>query len=314
MRKFLVSLLWFFLPVFISLIVLCFGLKKMVNSSVDFTLDSKINTLVLGHSQTEHAFKDSIIFGLKNLCFGGESYFYTYQKLKIVLEKNKENKNIKNIIVSFSNNQIESVMNKWTYGEKTVLNFYPKYSFAINAEDSKLIAVNNFKAFLKAEHLGMISNAKLLVKKKSIFEDRNFGGYNYINKSQIDSLLQTNYIKDFVANQTNEISSINLNYLDKIVALCKAYEKNLIFIRTPIHQKFFEKLDEIKFQEIRNMRYSTIPFLDYHGFSLENKHFKDFNHLNDTGAKKFSNYFNKLLSSGLLIEKQLSKQTKKLPK
>ena len=28
----------------------------------------------------------------------------------------------------------------------------------------------------------------------------------------------------------------------------------------------------------------------------------------------FSNYFDELLSSGLLIEKQLSKQTKKLPK
>jgi|JFJP01.1.fsa_nt_gi hypothetical protein len=314
MRKFLVSLIWFFLPVFISLIVLSFGLKKMVISSVDFTLDSKINTLVLGHSQTEHAFKDSIISGLKNLCFGGESYFYNYQKLKIVLEKNKENKNIKNIIVSFSNNQIESVMNKWTYGEETVLNFYPKYSFAIDAEDSKLIAVNNFKSFLKAEQLAMISNAKLIIKRNSIFDNRNFGGYFYINKSQVDSLLRTNYLDHFVKTNPKGISTINLAYLDKIVELCKKYNKNLYLIRTPIHNSFFEKLDEKKFQDIRTKYYSKIPFLDYHDFSMENKDFKDFNHLNETGAKKFSNYFNKLLSSGLLIEKQLSKQTKKSPK
>ncbi len=300
MKKFVVSLLWFFLPIIFGLLALSFGLKKMVNNYTDFSMDSKINTLVLGHSQTEHAFKDSIIPGLKNICFGGESYYFTYQKLKIILEHNTSNKNIKNIIVSFSNNQVEKPMDKWTYGEETIINFYPKYSFGTNYNDAKLLAKNDFKTFLKAEYHGMISNAKLLVSRKNIFDDRNFGGYNYIKKSQIDSLLKTNYIDNFLKTNPKGVSLVNLSYLDKIVTLCEKYDLNLFFIRTPIHNTFFSKLNEKQFQEIRMKRYATVTFLDYHDFLLENSDYKDFNHLNDSGSKKFSNYFSNLIDKGLL--------------
>lgn len=289
MRKFIKKTAIFILPFFLALVVVSFLLKKYINSNTDFSLPKHINSIVLGHSQPEGAFNDSLISNTKNLCNGGEAYLYSFKKLQIVLEHNPQ---VKKVYVSFSNNQIEERMTDWTYDDTHLDQYFKKYNFAMDYTDYKQALKHNVSGVLKSEINSIISNSKTIIKHKNVFENNNFGGYLYLKRFKTDSLIKHNYIGFLKKKQTKGVSQINLDYLKKIVAYCKSKNVKLYFFRCPMHQKLFEIVNENQFQQIRKEQFSEIPFLDYHDFPLTNDEFGDFDHLNFKGAKKFSLYFN----------------------
>jgi hypothetical protein len=54
---------------------------------------------------------------------------------------------------------------------------------------------------------------------------------------------------------------------------------------------------------IRKEKFSNIDFLDFNKFPLNDEDFADFGHLNYKGATKFSKWFNTMVNSGLLLNK-----------
>jgi peroxiredoxin family protein len=289
MKKFLKKLATFILPLFLGVLVVSFLLKKYINSKTDFSLPKNITSIILGHSQPEGAFNDSLITNTKNLCNGGEAYLYSFKKLQIVLEHNPQ---VKTVFVSFSNNQIEERMTDWTYDESHLDQYFKKFNFAMDYSDYKQALQYDFSGVLKSELNAIIANSKTILRNRNAFENNNFGGYLYLKRFKTDSLIKSNYIQVIKKKQTNGISQVNLDYLKKIAAYCKNKNVKLYLFRCPMHQKMFEIVDEKQFQRIRKEQFSGIPFLDYHDFPLTNDEFGDFDHLNYKGAKKFSEYFN----------------------
>lgn len=298
MKKFITSLLWFFLPLILVVILISIVLKKSVNDKVDCVVDEKITTLVLGHSQTECGINDSLIASVKNFSSSGESYFYTYQKLKKMLLVNK---NIKTVLVSFSNNQTEVLMNEWTYGDKYLKNFYPKYNFIMDSDDVSMVLKNNFTGYISSEHQSFLNNADMVLKSSyNLLSDRKWGSFLYLKRNKIDSLNKTDTIKKMHLNRVTDYSKLNIDYLKKIVTLCKEKKVKIALVRMPLYTSYFKTKNEILFQRIRKEYFSDVPFLDFHSVSFNDDEFGDYDHLNYKGAKKFSLLLDDLIKQGLL--------------
>jgi len=98
---------------------------SLVRSDSKYLIEKHIDTIILGHSHAACAYDDTLLENVENLAAGGESYFYTYLKLKALLQSKNQ---IKRIILECSNNQFSKSMEKWTFKEPKVYWHFPKFS------------------------------------------------------------------------------------------------------------------------------------------------------------------------------------------
>lgn len=299
MKKFIYRVL-LFMSIFITLFVFYEIITfKYISLRADFKLKSNPKYIVLGHSHPETAFNDSLINNVTNLAQSGESYFYTFQKVKEVL---KQNKSIKTIFIEFTNNQVNKEMDDWIWEEKYISNRYPIYSSFMSKEDTKLLLENNYTVFYNAFSISS-KNKFLRILKNDFDYTKEIGGYQYLVRNKTDSLLinyddRFNYKNYF--NDDHNISEINLKYLSKIITLSHKYRIRIVLIRSPQHERYTGYYNEKVYQEILRSNFKNVEYLDLSKFSVKNNEFWDLEHLNYRGARKFSTWFNSLLKRGLL--------------
>ena len=260
----------------------------MVKTVCNFKLEDTVGALILGHSQTECGLDDSLIPNVKNLSQGGEAYFYTYQKAKKLLG---ENRNIKILYISFSNNQLSAEMDRWTFDDIHIDNAFPKYSAQIDSEDYRFLVSKNLKAVFKAENRALWYNGKALFTHRDIVNN-DWGGYLRVEEAKVDSLRKGESAKQRPIPQRMEISVVNIKYLQKIIELCDSKHVKPVLIRMPLYPDYFKSLDEITFQTVRKQHFQGVEFHDFHDYPLQVSDYRDYHHLNFKGAQKFSVYFN----------------------
>lgn len=268
----------------------------LINYNCNFKFASNPKFLVLGNSHSEHALNDSLIPNLKNLSQGGESYYYTYQKAKKVLEQNPE---VSTVFIEYSNIAISYKMKKWIWDDQVLRNYYVKYSPFLSLSDEFLLVSNNLSGYLNAISPKIKERgSRIFIKKINYTND--IGGYFYQSQSKIDSLLNNPLDKSAKHNsisKTYSFSNVNNLYLLKLINLCKSYNKKIILVRCPIHPQYELWESETIFQETLKKELNGIEFLDFSKFELSNDEFRDFDHLNYKGAIKFSKHFNNFLNS-----------------
>ena len=88
-------------------------------------------------------------------------------------------------------------------------------------------------------------------------------------------------------------SITNVEYLLKLVKVCKDRNVKVVFVRSPVHDKYPGRLNEVTFRYLQKKHFSEIPFLDYQDMHFEDNEYADAHHLNYTGARRFSVFFNK---------------------
>lgn len=297
MKKFLSkNLLFVIILIFMIITVFCIESIFMRNN-----LRMKINEnekyIVLGHSHSECAFNDSLIANFRNLSSSGESYLYTYQKVKKIFI---ENPKIETVFIEFTNNVINIEMDNWIWGDTLLTDRYPKYSFLMDFDDQLLLFTNNFYGFVKGMSLSLKNNFYNIIYKNYDFSNK-MGGYLYLDRNKTDSLVMIIKKKDLDIEYTNnEISINNLNYLKKIIDLSKKHKKDIYLIRSPQHHLYSGLDNEKKFKRVRETYFSSIDFLDFNEFPLKNKEFGDLEHLNYKGARVFSLWFDSLIKDNLL--------------
>jgi hypothetical protein len=274
--------------------------SSIISKYASFQLPSKPKYIVLGHSHPACAFNDSLINNFKNLAQTSESYYYTYFKVKQILEQNPS---IETIFIEFTNNQISSTMNNWIWDDAHLSRSYSKYSPFIAISDQFILIQNNPKGFLKSFSYSIKSKLPTIIKREYDYTNK-IGGYLYLVLDKTDSIVKNTPIIDFKYYLVNSIntSETNLKYLQKIIHLIRVYKKNVFLIRSPQHPKFEGYENEKVYKGILHNRLNDIEYLDFSNFPLSNSEFGDLEHLNHKGAKIFSNWFNKLIENGLLSE------------
>lgn len=299
MRKFIYRVLIFisiFFTIFLFYEILT---SKFISLRADFKLSQNPQYIILGNSHPECAFNDSLISNFSNLAQSGESYFYTFQKVKEVL---KQNNSVTTIFIEFTNIQIKENMNTWIWGDKYINNKYPKYSNFMNMEDNKLLLYKNHQGFYNAFSISS-KNKFLRIIRGDFDYTKEIGGYNYLIRDKTDSILNNSknlYDPNKRIRESHKISKYNILYLHKILNLSDKYNVRMVLIRSPQHNKSSEYFNEIVYQEVLRNSFKNVEYLDLSKFSLKDDDFGDLEHLNHRGARKFSLWFDSLIKSGLI--------------
>jgi hypothetical protein len=268
----------------------------MINKFSKFRINKNNTIALFGHSHSECAYNDTLIPGLTNLSHSAESYFYTFQKVKKYISQNPQ---VTAVLIEFSNNQIDTKMDDWTWGYTYMSNMLPQYASFMNLTDFKLLAKHNSTYFMNCVGLTARTN---LIKVLSFNYDYTgkTGGYFKINGSKPLPAINAASagIKDSL--NKNAISKTNVQYLRKIIDYCRAMHKSVFLIRSPQHPLYEYRHNEVEFSNIRKHCFGDVKFLDFNNFPLKNDDFADFGHLNFKGAGKYSAYINLRIKSGML--------------
>jgi hypothetical protein len=272
--------------------------SKIIEKGDNFKIIKDTKYIVFGHFHPECAINDSLIPSLKNYAQYGESYFYTYFKAKKIIESNAQ---IKTIFIEYTNNQITVGMNKWIWSNEHISSRYPKYAILINMVEFFFLTFKNpismsiSQTQCLKDNLNFITNTE-----KNYIDYKAWGGYLYLVRAKTDSLIQALPKVAETENNNNEISETNIQYLLKTIEFCKSKGVKVYLIRCPVHSLYSALSNETKYKEILKTKFPNTEYLDFENFTLHNTEFGDFEHLNYKGAKIFSVFFNRLLTSNVL--------------
>lgn len=300
MSRFLIKTFLVIIASITVLLSLYFFVNKLVNKRAEFKLDKSVRYLVLGHSHPECAFDDSLIANFKNCSYSGESYFYSYPKIRNLLAQNPQ---VKVVFFEFTDNHLDDqLMNETIWSESNICNFYPIYSPFIGQEDAGFLFKKRSKNFLLA---ASISIKKQLIKiVSSNYDFGKYGRYLYLVRDKTDSLIRHHKKLPVPATKAdfsnNNHPNYNLAYLVKCINYCREKGVKVFLVRSPQHKIYREERNEENFNITRMHYFPDIEFLDFNNCPLPDNNFGDLEHLNFRGARRFSIWFNQLIQEGLL--------------
>lgn len=300
MKRFLLFFTTYFLGFIFLISCLSFILNNRLTNQKYYILSKEVQTIILGHSHAECAYNDTLISNSVNLAQSGESYFYTFLKLRKLV---KENPSIKNVVIEVTNNNLEKEMDDWTFKDKYIKYRYPKYSHLMFWNEKAFLLFHNPFSFIDIQNLTFKGKIDFFRNKNQfLYTEMDWGRYRVFEKSYIDSFLiiRKNQQKQTISKKQEIISeaqfaSINLKYLHLMVGLCLQNQKKIIFVRSPVHKNYTPPISDSIYYQFLKTNYQQVPFFDLNNVNIENDEFLDFEHVNNKGAKKVSLKLDSLL-------------------
>lgn len=253
-------------------------------------IDKDVHTLVIGPSNGEHAWNDSIIPHSCNLCNSGVSLGVGYNSLKWVMEYN-DDIHIDTVIVCAG-------FASFIYLEDKKL--------PIPGASEEIFSILDYKNFLK------FYSTKLSFWKSSFtslplwwFSSRKLGGgYHYIDREKVNHPRSYDIINAIIKSfggkygvtekKLYEKCSYQISYLRKIKDYCDSHHMTLIILSTPVY-KYHELLDDTGYRQMmRNVLGDSALIADYSRFHLPDlTYYGDLEHTNYKGARYFSHHIAK---------------------
>jgi hypothetical protein len=229
----------------------------------------------MGDSHVVLSINDTLLNNSKNVATIAEPIYLTFYKLERLI---KLNKNINTVYLGFSYHILSKYSDEFIKGEFSS-SIVPKYFFILPInERAKLLKWNlkNFSVFNRA------------LFKEIFFEishpDANFlGGFSnniYHSRISTKSIQKRIEIQYYTNRNLCSYSAISEEYLNKMIALCKDNNINLIIINTPLHQyyremipsKFIFKYNEIiSKNNLNTIDFSTLA-LDDSSYTADGDH------------------------------------------
>tara|TARA_Y100001970_G_C14117805_1_gene794595 strand:+ start:266 stop:1189 length:924 start_codon:yes stop_codon:yes gene_type:complete len=295
MNKFFKNGLSFFSILILIILLSDIMLSWFQNKFASFELIERPKYIMLGTSHSACAFNDTLISDFINLSDLGESYFYTFIKLKKILEQNKS---IETVFLEYSNNQTEKIMDEWIWGYEKMNYRYNKYSSYMNLNEHLLLIKNNPINFISAYSRSLRYKLEFFLFNKK-YNISSIGSFTAINKK----MKEKDFIK--IKGEVREplpknISKKNIEFLIKIINYCKENDVRIILIRSPIltysNEKFY-------YQLLQN-ELSNIDYFDFANFPLKNIHYANQQHLNVEGARLLSEWFELLLKKNFINDEE----------
>jgi hypothetical protein len=258
MKPFLKKIFIFIsIPLFFLLISIL--LIFYISKKIDYKINNNIKEIYIGDSHIQCAINDSLLTNSKNASTGAESFYFSYFKLKILVEQNKQ---IEKVYLGASYHSLSNYYDQFIVGEFSP-SIAPKYFYVLPLKEKiKLIRwnLNNLPKFI-----GTLSE----VSQRYLFESNAYNYGNYSNKfkksravkSSMDKRLNFQY---YTGKDLNDFSDINMLYFSKIIELCSSNNIDLILLNTPIHPYFKSKVPAVyinKFEELaKNNNLKVIDF------------------------------------------------------
>lgn len=280
--------------------LLVFGfINWNIRNHANFRFPKEYKYIMIGHSHPECAYNDSLISNFKNISDSGEAYFYTYYKL---IELLKDNPSIEIVMIEFTNNQVDSAMDKWIWGEKSISHFYPKYGVFIGLQGQVLLAKKSFGSVLNSFSVLQKRNFLRIVNNDYDYFNH-IGGYVHYEKNGVEEA-KLNQKRTKKNSPIDDEYSMNIKYLEKIISLCKQKNKEIVLIRTPQHSVLKMRDNDKKYLNVYFDKFNDIPLIDFNDFHIPDYGYKDLEHLNYKGANIISKTMDSIIENKL-IEKYI---------
>ncbi len=289
MRKFIIEIAVFVVITSVLLGAVLYVVNNLLVVDGFYDMNDDYEVLILGDSHAECGIDDSNMPYVRNYAQSGETYFYTYQKLKAWLPNNDH---IKTVFVEFNVGQILTSVNPSTWDDEHLSAKVPKYCTAMNFADHMLLLVNNPLGYTNALSLTINQNWELLEDSADHFNALSWGTYTPLHHDGSNELVVDDNFR-IGLEEVQSVSETNLYYLDQIVALCRENDVRCVFIRCPIHVKYSGLRYEATFQYVLHDRYADIEFIDFVGEVIPETGYADAHHLNQRGAEAFTTIFRK---------------------
>lgn len=297
MKPFITKTLLFVATGIAFIFLVCALIYFFVSRGDFYRIDPTKTLLILGHSHPEAALNDTIIRNSMNLAESGESYFYTYVKLKPILHANP---NIEAAFIEFTNNVVSEEMTEWIYSNKHVKFRFPKYAAYMGPKEFLTLFSHNFEGTLFATSFSVKNYLSFLASRSSdIIKAQQWGGFKNLSFSKVDSLLAHIDMDTYGKFQGN-FPEKNIQYLRKIIDMLRDNGLKVYLIRSPQHPQYPGFRNETLLMNTYRERFADVPFFDFRNLTLEHHDFADLEHLNASGSDKFSKYVNYLIGLGLL--------------
>ena len=247
---------------------------KMPDRQVIFIGDSRIETSVNDTKSTQTI----------NLAQSAESYLYSYIKLRKMLAINPQ---VKKVVLSFSDLNLHADMEDWYFRNQPLQFKVSNFLFLMPPGEIGLLLRNNFKTTLA----GIVDYPKF---KFDVYKNMKAGDkINTLGVGRYEPIYTTlsklpkpGELESKMAPGKFTYSKHQLIYLDKIVALCRQYGVELIFLSTPLHHTF--QTGSRFSDSLHRSKYGAIQYLDYTSLAFPDSCFGDYEHLNYQGSQRFT--------------------------
>jgi len=288
MKKFAFKLLNFGLIglifVFLSLIFV-FIIQKKVNS--DSQKIAGYQNLIMGDSQMQRLNSNLFPFKTKNIASSGEHFYFTYQKLKCIIQ-NKNNK-VQKVVLGLSIHHFSPVYNrlfdtKFSEGQSSLKRFL------------YFIPISYYNEFVTLSGTSASNFIKGLFLKGADWGGEVKSDYSNPDEKSIKNL----YESHFLINQSEEkYSQSQKKYLRKIDSLCLSNDIKLITCSLPYLSLYKKKINNDYF-EFYNNAVSDLKRLNHINFISEipkSNWMSDGVHLNNDGGAIYSKKINKIITN-----------------
>jgi hypothetical protein len=269
------------------------AMSAILNRDNLYKVDAQKTVLLMGDSHIAYGIIDSNMEHVINLSQPADMYLYNYLKLQKLLPQNPQ---IRTVVIGCAGHNIQQFwsdvfLTKQGFTQAKVQNYYhllstTDMSYLLYHSPEQVIKGVVGLPKLKTPYL-----LKILRHQPVTLEQLKIGGYAFHddkldldkNRADVDKLNKKG---------TDQLAlwTWHINYLHKIVDLCKSRGVNVVFVRTPEH-KLFPKPIEPEFQKFLKREFPDVPFADFMKMDLPDSCFADLDHLNYYGAKVFSDSF-----------------------
>ncbi len=273
--------------IFISIIIFNFIIGYFIIKNIPLNIPKSKNILILGDSRTRYSINDQIFDLSCNLSSSANAYIFSYIILKKVI---KTNSHIDTVVLSLNQSRLNKSTDSLWLQNEYLRTKIKKFIYYMPIEEVKLF-INNFDFYIGAA-ISPLHKAPIYLKKitnKNLdISQLEIGGYDKLNKNIVLQNIVEKNDNFFTINQI-DTASMQYKYLHKIKNFCIDNKIKLILINTPVYKsiKFY---DDKNSETSINKIFSDIEYLDFSDFTLNDSCYADRTHLNNKGAKIFSEY------------------------
>lgn len=298
MKQFLIKILKFT----IFAIAICSAFYLIISAVYLYRIDKlhvpeNVNVLILGDSQPQCAVNDSVFSNSVNFSQNSEHFFLTYTVLQLVVKNNPQ---INTLILGCSYHNLSAfseryIFYKGNYKDNFPELVIPRYYPILDFKDKIFLLKNNFEGVIKSFKMIVTNMVKSFTSNYKEYHDYPFIGRYYasrkrvFNDSTVKASVDWHFYKDSAATELEEFSSLQYEYLKKIVAFCKEKNIKLILLNTPVYEDYYKQIPkEFTDEYYRLMNELSdgdkVEFFDYYDFKVPDDFYGDGNHLNLQGA------------------------------
>jgi len=297
-RKFILHIVAYLALFYLFCILVVLGVGWLLGRA-SFKLPAEINTIALGDSHVECAINDTILDHTANFSMGGEAYLYCYLKAKTFLAENPQ---VDTLWLAYDFNSLEEWKDTLTRSERYNKYKLPFHFFMLDVADLHIFATQlSFYSIMSRTPYMRRRYIKLALRSPTTYQDLYIGGYLHLIRDRLhvdvakrDSLFNANAVR--TPNFGKAMDQVE--YLDKIVALCKERSVACILLNTPVNAVIGREADTSAYYAYWRNHLQGITLWDHSAWELPDSCFGDATHLNHWGAERYSERLKELRSLG----------------